>query len=90
MVRFCAGSRSSLAGYTGEQLRAILLEHAERLPAAERQRFLTIFAQPRDDPDDAGGDTPVDDVAAFVSDINEGVYTDGRVSIPSTASTGVR
>jgi hypothetical protein len=72
-----------LDALSAEQLRAILVGHASRLPSGERADFLALFEPPQTDDGlaggsgDAGDATLVADVDAFVADIAAGVYVEG-------------
>jgi len=71
-----------LAARSGEELRAILLDHAARLPDRERAGFLAIFEQPTERASgptaaDVGNESLFEDVEVFVADIEKGVYVEG-------------
>lgn len=69
-----------LAGYTGEQLREILLAHAARRPTAERAGFLAIFKHSATGtPPSAGAADPtlIADITGFIDNVESGVYADG-------------
>lgn len=66
-----------LAKLSADELREILLDHAKRLPAAQREGFLDIFELPPNMPRDRGDDTLVEDVEAFIADVKKGGYVDG-------------
>lgn len=71
-----------LATLSHSELKAKLLDHAARLPAAERADFLAVFEQPPPDPSVATDsehvdDTLVTDVDGFLADVANGVYVGG-------------
>ncbi len=81
---FLEALEQRLDALSAEQLRAILVGHATRLPADKRAGFLALFDQPPQTDggvaggsDEAGDATLVADVDGFVADIAAGVYVDG-------------
>lgn len=74
-----------LNALSAEQLHAVLLDHAARLPAADRAGFLVMFRHGREAEPGmstggaAGGADPtlMADVEAFVEDVVSGTYAEG-------------
>jgi tetratricopeptide (TPR) repeat protein len=68
-----------LCALSAEQLHTLLVAHAERLPARERERFLDIFAAPlegRAEP--SGADEPfLAEIDAFGARLRSGAYLEG-------------
>lgn len=71
-----------LGEMTAERLRGALVAHATHLPAAERAAFLAIFDSPpapcgTKQQADPGDPTLLEDIDAFLADIDDGVYVEG-------------
>lgn len=82
---FVEALEERLNALPAEQLRAVLLDHAARLPAADRAEFLAMFRHRRDvvaatsTGEAVGGADPtlVADVEAFAADVESGTYAQG-------------
>src|SRR5207248_1601137 len=68
-----------LQALSAEELRAVLVAHAERLPARERERFLDIFDAPFEShAEPAGADEPfLAEIDAFAARLCSGAYLEG-------------
>lgn len=68
-----------LNALSAEKLRAVLVAHAERLPARERERFLDVFTEPPDPgAEPAGADEPLlAEIDAFAARVRSGAYLEG-------------
>lgn len=64
---------------SADELRVVLLAHAERLPARERNRFLDVFAAPLESPaEPTGTDEPfLAEIDAFAARLRSGAYVEG-------------
>lgn len=74
---FLSQVRSRAEKFDAEELRALLLAHAESLEPAARAPFLSIFTPARASARTAEDRTLLDDIAAFVGRIRGGDYVDG-------------
>jgi hypothetical protein len=82
---FLAAMEERLERLAPGQLRAVLLAHAQRLPARDREAFLGIFpggpdsaASPARAPDQDGADPHLlADISAFCEQVRSGVYFQG-------------
>ncbi len=83
---FLAVLEQRLAALPVEDLRAALVAHAERLPASNREAFLTIFPTPGASADQIPGPRPAScpdgtrllaDIDAFVDRVRSGAFFEG-------------
>ncbi len=76
---FLESLEQRLEALTADELRSVLLDHAARLPAADRVAFLAIFISrsTHAHPADASDPDLVGDVESFIADIADGAYVDG-------------
>lgn len=65
-----------LEALSADELRRVLLDHAEGLSAAERADFLAVFTRDHDGPERVDAEL-VDDVEAFIADVAGGAYAEG-------------
>ena len=85
LQRFLTSLDQRLADLTVEEIRADLLAHARGLPSDQRAAFLRVFTatrpagreQPEAHDVNAGKDTLLDDIDAFVHAVSSGRYFDG-------------
>ncbi|MGH8907250.1 MAG: hypothetical protein ACRD0K_12165 [Egibacteraceae bacterium] len=68
-----------LGELSAQELRRALLDRATRLPAAERAGFLAVFDRPAGVHSDGGAGQPtlLDEIAAFLADVEAGAYVEG-------------
>jgi hypothetical protein len=74
---FLSQVRSRAEKFDAEELRALLLAHAESLQPAARAPFLSIFTPAPASARTAEDRTLLDDIAAFVGRVRGGEYVDG-------------
>jgi hypothetical protein len=82
LKEFLTVLEARLAAMPVAQLRAVLIEHAERLPARDRATFLAIFPATAAAPGGSGlaapdSDALLADIDAFVEQVRSGAYFEG-------------
>jgi hypothetical protein len=82
LKEFLTVLEARLAALPVEQLRAVLIEHAERLPARDRATFLAVFPATTAAPGGSGlaapdADALLADIDAFVEQVRSGAYFEG-------------